>query len=366
MGGNVEWTKPEGAKLKALAEAGADPDEFERSLPGRSWDAARHKMHGLGLDVAWREKREPVKDVTPHQAPDFGTLPAEPVDVMGFLDEAERRKKNMPKATDYWRIAIETDVPIAIMKAADFHFGGLDIDYPSLKDHIAFLLDVPQMYAQFYGDLTNHMIQHRVVGARRDIMGPNEQIDFDKQLINDTLDRGKLLSVGSGTGTHDESHIERTSGISLIQLLCMRKVPYFRGMGYIDLVLRTSDGTEQTYRQGFVHQVRFHSFMNPLHGAKRMQQLHAEFFGRDRPICHEYVVAHTHYPAHSTEGLAPEDRVHLIKVGTFKTDCKYSQRRYGQGRIGVPTIVYHPDRHESVCLHTPWEAHRYMTGRDWA
>lgn len=365
MAGNIGWTKPEKAKLKALAKAGADPDEFERSLPGRSWNACRHKMHDLGVHAAWCEKRKPTKDVTPHQPPDFGTLPAQPVNVMAYLDEAERLTKNTPKPKDYWRIVIETDVPIAIMKAADFHFGGLDVDYASLKDHIAFLLDVPQMYVQLYGDLSNHMIQHRVVGARRDIMGPNEQIDFDKQLIHDTLDAGKLISVGSGAGTHDESHIEHTSGISLIELLCMRKVPYFRGMGYVDLVLRMSDGTEQTYRQGFVHTVRFNSFMNPLHGAKRMQQLHAEFFGRDRPICHEYVTAHKHCPAHSTEGLTPEDCVHLVRIGTFKVYDKYSQRLFGQGRIGVPAIVYHPDRHESVCLHNPWQAYRYMEGRDW-
>ena len=365
MAGNVEWTKPEKKKLKALAKAGADPDEFERSLPGRSWTAARHKMHALGLDVAWREKRASSKPVAEcdHQPPDFGSPPEERIDTMAYLEEAERRTKTRPKTKDYWRIVIETDLPIAIMKAADFHFGGLDVDYASLKDHIALLLEVPQMYGQFYGDLENYMAQHRNVATRRDVMNPDEQADFDRQFVHDMLDAGKLVSTGDGN--HDAEFTERTAGISLKRLLTDRGVPFFRGLGYIDLVLKMSDGTEQTYHQGFVHKSRFYSFMNPVHGAIRMDQLHAHFFGRDRPHCHEYVTAHHHDPAHMTWGLTPEDCVHFVRVGTFKTDCTYSQRFYGQGRIGVPTIVYHPDRHESICLHNPWQAYRYMTGEDW-
>lgn len=114
----------------------------------------------------------------------------------------------------------------------------------------------------------------------------------------------------------------------------------------------------------FAHKTRFNSFMNPLHGNKRMEQMHAELFG-ERPIASEYITAHIHFPAHSTEGLLPHQRRHFIKCGTFKTDCTYSQRYFGQGRIGVPTVVYHPDRRESVCFPTPWEAYRYMNGHDW-
>ena len=96
-----------------------------------------------------------------------------------------------------------------------------------------------------------------------------------------------------------------------------------------------------------------------------MQQLHAQFFGRSWGLADEYVRAHTHDPGYECDGCLPEERTWHIVCGTFKTDCPYSQRFFGQGRIGVPTAVYHADRHEEVVFPTPFEAWRYMDGEDW-
>lgn len=259
---------------------------------------------------------------------------------------------------DYAEIKIKTDKPIAIMKGADFHLGGLDVSYDALLDHYKFLLQEEGFYMQLFGDDINMMIVHKTVGARHDILSPNKQCELISSMVDDLVDKHKLISMC--WGNHSDEFAERTLGLSLMKLLVSNKIPYFRGVGYINLTVGI-----HTYPMAFTHKMRFNSFMNQLHGNKRMEQMHFEFFGPSKPIAREYITAHTHYPSYSVEGNLPNERVWYIKVGTFKNDCLYSQRYYGQGKIGVPTVVYFPDKFEHICFPTPYEAYRYMTGKNW-
>ena len=346
-------------ELTSLVASGeTDIDRLAAAFPHRSRDAVRIKAAELKRD---RPAARRVPD--PHNAPDFGEPPKEPINVLEWCDRAITRTTGHEKAKDYYRIVIKTDKPIAVMFSADWHFGGLDVDYVALKRHYDFLLNVPGFYTSLVGDLGNMMNLHRTASVRRDILTPDEQAEFLHNIIHQTVDAGKLLTVNSGN--HDDEFTERSAGFGLLKLMAKGKVPYFRGHGYLDLVLQRSDGGEVVYPIGLAHKTRFSSYMNKLHGAKRMEQMSAEFFGVDRPIPRVFVTAHHHNPAMSTEGLTPEDRIIFVKCGTFKTDCTYSQRYFGQGRIGVPTIVFHPDRREHVGLPTPFEAYRYMSGEDW-
>ena len=292
-----------------------------------------------------------------HIKPDFGELPKHKVDPIDFLAKAIGRTDAHEIDSDYRKIVIKTSVPIAVMKSADLHFGGLDVDYKALHAHASFLLNTPNFYNQLFGDDINLMVMHPNVGARHDGWTPEEQVYWLESFVDECLKKGKIISMASGN--HSDEFTERVAGFGIVRMLMKRKVPYFRGLGYIDLQVG-----KQTYPIAFVHKTRFHSFMNQLHGNKRMEQMHAEFFGPNRAIAKEYITAHTHNPAISVEGCLPKERIWFIKCGTFKTNCLYSQRYYGQGRIGVPTVVYHPDRFEHICFPTPFEAFRYMTGKD--
>ena len=294
-----------------------------------------------------------------HTQIEFPLLPSNKINVLSELqDLADRTKKSQSTEKDYAKIAIKAGHPIAVMKGSDFHLGGLDVSYDSLLNHYKFLLEEPGFYLQLFGDDINLMVMHKTVGARHDILSPLQQGNLLSSMVDELVERNKLISMC--WGNHSDEFTERNSGFSLTKLLVAHKIPYFRGMGYIDLVVG-----DQTYPQAFTHKTRFHSFMNAVHGNKRMEQMHAEFFGPSRPIAREYITAHTHYPAYSVEGNIPEDRIWYVKTGTFKNDCLYSQRYFGQGRIGVPTMVYFPDRFEHICFPTPFDAYRYMTGKDW-
>jgi len=285
------------------------------------------------------------------------------MDVCAALVQAAKRRSltDSGEDRDYARVAIQTDQPIAVMKSADWHFGGMDVDYAALLQHVRFLLDTPGFYLQLFGDDLNLMIMHRTASTRRDIFTPEEQIAWLESFVHETVERGKLISMG--WGNHSDEFTERNAGFGIVKLIVNGRVPYFRGLGYLDLVVGDGDDAP-TYSMAFAHKTRFNSFMNPLHGNKRMEQMHPHLFG-ERPIASEYITAHTHSPAFSTEGMVPSQRRHYIKCGTFKTDCTYSQRYFGQGRIGVPTVVYMPDRKESICFPTPFEAYRYIHGEDW-
>lgn len=290
-----------------------------------------------------------------HPKPQFDTPPKKTIDPLAFLAQAIERTEHHPIDPDYCKITIPTDEPIAIIKAADFHFGGLDIDYASLLEHSEFLLDTPNFYLQLFGDILNLMIMHRTTGARHDGWTPEEQVYWLESFVDKLVAKGKLLSMC--WGNHDDEFTERNAGFGLVRMLMKNKIPYFRGLGYIDLQVG-----QTTYPMGFSHKVRFNSFMNQLHGNKRLQQMHSEFFGINRMPCREYITAHTHNPAVSWEGCLPEQRVLFIKCGTFKTRCLFSQRYFGQGKIGAPTVVYHPDKVQHLCFPTPWEAAAYMRG----
>jgi hypothetical protein len=301
-----------------------------------------------------RLPQEPKEQLN-HPKPRFDVPPQKHVDPLEFLAQAVVRTKQHPIDKDYAKIVIDTKKPIAVIKASDLHFGGLDIDYVSLQEHIKFLLDTPNFYLQLFGDDLNLMIMHRTVCARHDGWTPEEQVYWLESFVDECLKHGKLLSMC--WGNHTDEFTERNAGFGLVRMLMKHKIPYFRGLGYIDLQVG-----KQTYPMGFTHKTRFNSFMNQLHGNKRLQQMHAEYFGINRMPCREYITAHTHTPAVSWEGCLPEDRVFFVKCGTFKVRCLYSQRYFGQGKIGTPTVVYHPDRVEHLCFPTPWEAHTYMKG----
>lgn len=326
--------------IKRLLEAGRTHSQI-RDITGVS----------VGTISKIRQEVEPPK----HIKPDFTSSPKVKIDPIAFLQKAVNRTEQHVTDQDYHKIVIDTNKPIAVMKAADYHFGGLDVDYKSLLAHTKFLFDTPNFYTQLFGDDINLMIMHRTASARHDGWTPEEQIWWLESFVDECLNRGKILSMAAGT--HSDEFTERSAGFGIVRLLMKRKVPYFRGLAYIDLQVG-----EQVYPMGFVHKVRFNSFMNPVHGNIRMKQLHDEFFGSNRPICKEYITAHTHNPAVAMEGCLPEQRIYYIKCGTFKTNDLYSQRYFGQGRIGVPTVVYHPDRFEHICFPTPFEAAVYMKG----
>ena len=309
------------------------------------------ERHGVNESTVRRITKE-------HAKPNFANPPQKKVDYIKALQYAAQRERKHKTDADYQKIIIKTVRPIAVMKTADIHYGGGDINYKVLLNNTKFLMENDNFYIQLFGDDINLMVMHPNAAARHDFWTPEEQIAWLESFVDECLSKGKIISMASGN--HSDEFTERTAGFGIVRAMMKHKVPYFRGLGYIDLKVGNI-----TYPMAFVHKTRFNSFMNPTHGNKRMEQMHSHLFGVNRKIAREYITAHTHNPAFSMEGCLPDERIYYIKCGTFKTNCVYSQRFFGQGRIGVPTVVYHPDRFEHICFPTPWEAYRYMTGRDW-
>ena len=333
--------------------------EFENSGESKVNFAREHGISPTTLTnwLSTSGGKEPAIEQN-HPYPDFMKKLDKKIDVVDVLQKlAERTESHNEPDKDYCKIAIKTDKPVCVLMAADLHLGGLDVNYQSLLEHYQFLLNEDRFYLQLFGDSINMMIMHKTTAARHDVLTPDEQCDLLVGMADGLLANGKLLSAC--WGNHDDEFTERSAGFGLTKLLLSKKVPYFSAMGYIDLVVGS-----QTYGEAFTHKTRFNSFMNALHGAKRMQQCHAEYFGVNRSIAKCYITAHTHNPAVSFEGCVPEERIYFLRCGTFKTEDLYSRRYFGKGRIGVPSAVFFPDRQEHIVLPTPWDAYRFITGKD--
>ena len=239
------------------------------------------------------------------------------VNPLEILTDLSNRKRYLSKTKDIADISINVKHPIAIMLGADWHFGGLDVDYVSLKKHVEFLFNTPNFYLITAGDDINLMtMMNRNVSARAEAMTPEEQVAYLEAFINKCVKEEKILACG--WGNHDDEWMEKNAGFSIVKYLTKNKVPYFEAQAYINLKVGS-----QYYPIMFTHKTRFNSYMNPVHGNKRMQQMQTELFGTEVKPARIILTAHTHNPYYAVEGCLPEDRVILVKTGTFKTKDLY-------------------------------------------
>lgn len=271
----------------------------------------------------------------------------------------ERHKKTS-SSQDQATVKINTSDPIAVVYSADWHLGSVSIDYDSLINHIEYILENDNLYIISNGDEVDNMQIFRNVSCRVQALPIREQSQTFGAIYNELCDHNKLLC--SGHGNHSEEFEERNVGYSYIAMIKGSRVPYFNGMGKLDLQVN-----EQNYIHIISHKGKGNSQYNAVHGASKQAMMYC-------PQADVSVAGHTHNPCysfdygHRMKESKPVDltfphkpRVN-IRTGTFKTSDPFSKRYFGQGRLGTPTVVFFPDRHEFVPFPTPQAAVAYMKG----
>jgi hypothetical protein len=265
---------------------------------------------------------------------------------------------------DVATIKINTTTPIAVCYSSDWHLGSICSDHRTLKKHIEYIIGTKDLYMISNGDETDNMQIFRNVSARAQSLPISEQAKTFAAMYHELCDNSKLLCAGYGN--HSEEFEERNVGFSYTAMIKGSRVPYFRGIGKLFLQIG-SGKKQQEYIHIMSHDGKGNSATNPLHGPQRQAMIY-------EPLADVSVASHTHNPAFAYSfghGLEDGRRFGVtfplqpridIRTGTFKTGDPFSQRYFGQGRIGIPTVVFHPDRKEMIPFATPEHAISYIRG----
>lgn len=275
-----------------------------------------------------------------------------------FAEKAQEYHNATSTAQDDARIQIVTDTPIAVTFSADWHFGSVSTDYGMLRAHLEYVLETPNLFLICNGDETDNMQMFFNAAARYQLFSPKDQHRIIEEIFAELAKRNKLLVAGHGN--HGEEWQEKAIGFSPLANIKGDYCVYFRGMGKLFLTVGT-----QEYVIMLSHRGKGHSEYNPGHAANKQALMYC-------PEADVSVTAHRHTPFFSDtfgHGLSekvpadmtfPDKRRICIATGCFKVLDPYAQRFFGRGRIGTPTVVFFPDKHDMLAFPTPEYAVQFL------
>ena len=249
--------------------------------------------------------------------------------------------------------------PIMLVFASDLHLGGGFTNHHEIQKSLEYILDTDRMYMACVGDSIEGFIPG-VKGAEstEQMAGSvGAQLYAMESLVDEFTDAGKLALWT--WGDHDAKWFEQKVGVNVVKMLVDRKVPYFPGRGLVRLKVG-----EQEYFLHVNHGELYRSILNETHSQRRMYDM---VFPADVTVS-----GHLHKPAYHVAyryeylrdmGLPLGGKVIYIQTGTFKTGPDpYSIRFWRRGIIGVPTVVFRPDRREMDVFDSPLKAAQYLKG----
>jgi len=289
--------------------------------------------------------------------------PPENVDWREWFDAWENvleLHKRMDPTQEILTIDLSTSTePIAIAFASDLHMGGGFTNHAAIRKTIEYIIETDGLYLGITGDSIEGFLpgvnpSEAVENQTASVKG---QLGALNSLVQELSDRKKFLWMTYGE--HDGKWWEKAVGVNMIKWECHDRVPYFTGRGIIRLLLG-----DQEYFICVNHRERFQSQWNKVHPARRQYE---RMFPAD-----VNATAHLHSPAYACEhhyddlrrmGLNLGGKHWMIQSGTFKTGPDpYTIRGWTRGILGVPTVVFQPDHHDTDCLDSPFKAMGLVRG----
>lgn len=246
--------------------------------------------------------------------------------------------------------------PAVLMLASDFHMGGGYTDHKAILETVELLLDTPGMYVATIGDMIEGFIpgEKSAETVEQMAVGNKPQLAMLRSLITELAEAGKILCMS--WGDHDSKWFEKLVGLNIVKQTFHDRVPYFTGRGLMRILLG-----DQEYWVMVNHGESFRSQWNQNHPQRRQYE---RFFPADLNVS-----GHLHKPAFQMAyhyemlreaGLNVGGKHWLVQTGTFKTGPDpYTIRSWSRGILGVPSAVFHLDRHDVDLLDAPDKAVAY-------
>jgi hypothetical protein len=221
--------------------------------------------------------------------------------------------------------------PVAIVAFGDQHIGAMSTDYQLFLEVTDLILNTPNLYVALMGDETEMAIKLRSVAeVCAQILDPFMQAEFIESWLNE-ISHKVLFSVWSNHSTERE---EKASGNSIIKSILARKVPFFSGIGHVDLLVG-----EQTYKLAVSHKFKGVTAVDASAGCKRY--LRVEYTAAEIAIqgdCHRASVS-----------LYNEGNRHLLAItsGTLNVNSGFAQRYFSLSTsTAFPVVLLRPDKHQ--------------------
>lgn len=229
-------------------------------------------------------------------------------------------------------VRINEDKPFGVAWWGDWHIGAAGVDYETFDRHRSIIAEEDGLYWIGAGDYKENILSdgHKGAGYHQ-LIQPGMQ---DELLLHwmDDLGPSCLALV---EGNHD-AWDARESDKSLVETMALKaEAPYlwYGGVVWIEV-------GEQRYKWVARHKYKYESSLNTTNAQRN---LNIQAGGAD-----VVSLAHKHFVDYHTR-RAGGGKVHYIRCGTYKVWDDYGQAVGGyKGEIGVPIVIFYPDRHKVV------------------
>ncbi len=236
-----------------------------------------------------------------------------PRDLNTYLDIADKRAKEMAELSpihETARVSVAETSIINIM--SDVHIGNPNVDISRFKQELEVIMNTPNSYILFTGDLVDGIFWGGVSGGEQSL-NLSEQHGFLRSLF--TSLKGKVIAGLSGE--HDSKWASKTGSDPYDIMEEITGAPYLRGIAEIELNVG-----DQLYKIVAQHRARGFSMYNKNHPTYRESRFDLQ--GGD-----VYISAHTHKKQIAQETIrnfGGSTLVTHVSTGTYKNGDEYGDR----------------------------------------
>lgn len=253
-------------------------------------------------------------------------------EVMATFISLQKSLKKLDNKQVEADLELKDTKPVGIGFTGDWHLGGKGVDHEAFCRNHELFLGIDGLYLGGAGDYKDQLTGAIHRGSEfEQILPPGTQ----DVLALHWIEKLKYKLLWLVAGCHD-TWAKKLSDRHFIDEASVKAdcLNLWHG-GLVALTLGT-----QTYKIRVRHKYKFNSALNMTNSQKRQVDMEG---GAD-------VVAHAHFHVPHLEHVRKAGRDFVaLRSGSYKIWDEYGQQLAGyKGEIGIPIVVFYPDKHEIV------------------
>jgi hypothetical protein len=263
-----------------------------------------------------------------------------------WIERGQDLKRNASWSQEELTITLgDGKSPVLLYPFSDMHMGAWGTDHSLLVKITDEVLSLPNAYMGLVGDYGEYAIKMRsVLEAAHQILPPEQQTQFIESWFSEIWHKVAFATWDN----HCVERQEMFSGESSVKSLLSKQVPYFNGIGHVDVKVGS-----QVYKIAVSHKFRGVTQADSTAGCKKYMREQAQ----DREIA---IQGDAHRPGVSVYVDGPIKRI-AISTGSLHLNSGYAKRYFTLTSHPVyPCIELHPNRHLAVPF---WSIQEYLASK---